>query len=905
MSCLGYDQLKVQGIDALQSIEQLTIDIEPNRHARITLRGLLNEKAGAAYLEDKLENQPVTLVSTVEKEQPLFTGQIVEARVVNDKGVFHLELEGLSGTVKLDLKPHSRSFQNTGLTYQQVVSEVIKDIPHCIAKYQVGRNDKIQAPIIQYLEKDWDFIRRMASHFGAVVVPDVASAYPRFWFGMPEGESFDLEQEVDYQVTRDFGRFQELGGSAAGYRPEDFLTYQVRTGREFAIGDQIKFKGKQLVVGAKKGRMEKGLWVYTYAMGYTPAFGLKKRYNNKISGMSLQGKVLETKGERLKVHLDIDQSQDPGTAYAYPWVPTSGNMMYCMPQVGTKVVLYFPNEYEGQARITGCVRTNGAECEATGDPNNRYFNTEHGKQLALKPAELSLAATGNEANSLRMAMLDDTGIMFENPKKLQLFAKDKIEFTSDKWIKLESMKSFDVSKMDFTTGTPTSLLAMKYECNLWPRVRIEASTRDALEVKKPKQFNNWKFGIGIALGVLGVAVAVAAVVFLAPLVLPALAATAVSGMAIAAGAAGVIGVVSKAREDYKKREDSNWGAFFTTGLCNAIGGAISAIPGEGLLMAMTMNAVGGFVGAAAENTLNSVCKFEEVTLSEALSDTAYSTVGSAFGGGFSYGATKGIQKYLVRNFSKMTVPEAKAFIRGYSKDFGQTVLKYWQKSGLKPGAQTVIQGAKRWEGRLALAYTNSKKELITDLGAKEASTFGKYLPKLNNELIEQMQKNPEILSEALFVNSNPLVRGTNDLIGNPIGSCIGNQFKAEELPEADQPTDDKRSTANNSLLVKGAMLNCSCGSKESPTQLAMCHGVYLTGIPAMAACNKKTMENIMEFGNCKNMHGNQCVPQIVGDWNQSKNDLIINDFSAITVDSWITCSKRGIIKVRESGQKIK
>jgi hypothetical protein len=354
-------------------------------------------------------------------------------------------------------------------------------------------------------------------------------------------------------------------------------------------------------------------------------------------------------------------------------------------------------------------------------------------------------------------------------KRLQLVAQDKVEFTSDKWIYCESMKSFDVSKMDFTSGTPTSLLAMKYECSLWPAVRIEASTREALEVSEPKKFNVLKFSFGIFLGALAVAAVVVAVVVLAPVALPALGAAAVYGMAAVAGIAEGYAVVSKAREDYKKREDDNWGAFFTTGLCNAVGGAISAIPGGGIWMTMGMNALGGFIGTAAQNTLNAIFKFEDVTFSEAISDTSYSTVGSFFGGGFSYGATKGIQKFLVRKFSSMTVPEARVFIRQYSKGFGKSVLKYWQKVGLKPGAQTVVQEAKRWEGRLVLAYTKNQPKLITELAAKEASTFGKYLPKLNNELIEQMQKNPELLGEALFVNSNPFTRGLSDLIGNPIG----------------------------------------------------------------------------------------------------------------------------------------
>jgi hypothetical protein len=918
MSYLGYHQLKIKGIDALQNIEQLSINIEPNRHARLRLKGLMQEKIAAQYLEEQLENKPVRLVASDETEQTIFEGQVVDAKIIENKGVSYLELEGLSGTINLALQPKSRSFQNTELTYQEVIRQVIQDIPHCIAKYQVGQNEKIQMPIIQYLEKDWDFIRRLASHFQAVVVPDVTAAYPRFWFGMPEGESHTLEQDVEYRVSKDFGRYHELGGATAGHNPDDFLAYQVRTWRNFAIGDQVRFKGKTLVVGAKKGMMEKGLWVYTYTLAFTPALGLKQRYNTKISGMSLQGKVLETKGERLKVHLDIDQTQDQNTAYWYPWVPTSGNMMYCMPKVDTTVVLYFPNEHEGQARITGCVRTNGAQCAATSDTNNRYFNTEHNKQLALLPAELSFTGTGSKESPLKLSMLEQTGITLENHKNLQLYAKDKIEFSSDKRIYCEAMKSFDAGKMDFASGTPSikSLMSMKYEVNVvGSKINIEASARESLGEAK-KKFSWFKLGVGVLLGLAAVA-AVTAAIFFAPVALAAVGvALTASGtavfttMAIGAAAGGGIAVVAKGVFDaIDQKNADNPLEYVTKGLAGAVGGAISSF-GGGFLSTVAMNAIGGGVGNVAENLMNARLKNSKMDWNQTGKDAYYSVLGSGFGGGVSFGVTKACQRVIGQALAKQTTTEgAKSFMRQYSKKFAENTVKYNKTIAKFTGNvdnMTVPQARNVWESKFVKAFTTGKKDYIMDLGFQETSDYaGTNLGRgLSKGLVKQAQKNTKLFEEAAFQTENALKRAKPDLIGNSSAEVESKVLQAGDEMDKKNIDDIRRSKANNSLLVKGAALKCTCGSKESQTGLLKCNGVYATGIPVLTACNKKVMENIMDFGNCKNPK-NKCVPKIVGEWNQAKNDIKINDYFAITTESWLTCSNGGQIKVKESGQNPK
>lgn len=133
--------------------------------------------------------------------------------------------------------------------------------------------------------------------------------------------------------------------------------------------------------------------------------------------MSFLGIVLKTKSETVKVHLDIDESQEVEKAYPYHWVPTTGSIMYLMPKVGTRVSLYFPDEHEGNARLTSCVRTNGGMDEKNTTMThyeNRQLLTEHNKNMYLYPEEMGFIRTGSDTTSLTIVENDLMGILFQS-----------------------------------------------------------------------------------------------------------------------------------------------------------------------------------------------------------------------------------------------------------------------------------------------------------------------------------------------------------------------------------------------------------------------------------------------------------------------------------------------------------
>lgn len=106
------------------------------------------------------------------------------------------------------------------------------------------------------------------------------------------------------------------------------------------------------------------------------------------------------------------------------------------------------------------------------------------------------------------------------------------------------------------------------------------------------------------------------------------------------------------------------------------------------------------------------------------------------------------------------------------------------------------------------------------------------------------------------------------------------------------------------MIVTGAKVKCTCGNKVSNMQLFQTHGVFITGIPAFNVSNKQVAEIGMEFGHCAKTNG-KCVPNIVGEWHDVKDDVKVNGKPMIVMDSWLACSRQGRIMMQDSGQKNK
>ena len=280
--------------------------------------------------------------------------------IKEEKGYRIADIQAVSGTILLDQKKSNRVFQKKVQTYMGIASTVTADTEHsaCILP---GSDMRTGGTLIQYQETDWRFLKRMASQLGLPLVPDTSYYYPRFYLGLPEGEKRELGEIISCDLCFD-GRYYAVSGKCLVDR-EDFICYDVVTRTSLSLGDRVTYEGRELLVSRKKTELAGGEVIFTYRLAGNSYTWVPWEDNPDYTGMSFVGSIVGTQGEQVEVAFDIDKSAAGGNRYGF--APATGNLMYCMPQKGTKTALYIGNGDEAQGIATGCIRTNGSTCEGT------------------------------------------------------------------------------------------------------------------------------------------------------------------------------------------------------------------------------------------------------------------------------------------------------------------------------------------------------------------------------------------------------------------------------------------------------------------------------------------------------------------------------------------------------------
>ena len=271
----------------------------------------------------------------------------------------------------------------------------------------------------------------MASQLGLPLVPDISYYYPRFYLGLPEGEKRELGEIISCDLCFD-GRYYAVSGKCLVDR-EDFICYDVVTRTSLSLGDRVTYEGRELLVSRKKTELAGGEVIFTYRLAGNSYTWVPWEDNPDYTGMSFVGSIVGTQGEQVEVAFDIDKTAAGGNRYGF--APATGNLMYCMPQKGTKTSLYIGNGDEAQGIATGCIRTNGSTCEGTGSPEKKSFRSEHGKGMDLYPQSMGL--DGGETGKITFE--DETGTTIESNGGLVLMAKEGIRLESMTGIVMQGM----------------------------------------------------------------------------------------------------------------------------------------------------------------------------------------------------------------------------------------------------------------------------------------------------------------------------------------------------------------------------------------------------------------------------------------------------------------------------------
>jgi len=305
--------------------------------------------------------------------------------------------------------------------------------------------------------------------------------------GFPTGKSAIHLESATYRFALD----DEFCRNRSG-KKRQCIYYDVDDCIPRHIGDAVLFQGEVWYVCESNARVDKSknVLIFTYRLAGTNYNEALPKCNPAFRGRSLTGKVIERQAEKLRLHLDIDEEQNVGDAFFYTWLPESGNIMYSMPPLETRVSLYMQNDDEHSAICVRNARANGSSCSLTQDVNQRFFMTEPGKSLSLKPETMDLTATGTGDS----ALIDDNfGCRINSKKEVIIKAAGNISI-SGATVNLKAPK--EMTMVRGSPGEPTVMNLCHNVDSIGEKGRFQATGKYNKHKGKKGNLSSIEYGAG-------------------------------------------------------------------------------------------------------------------------------------------------------------------------------------------------------------------------------------------------------------------------------------------------------------------------------------------------------------------------------------------------------------------------
>lgn len=448
------DNIKVKPFVLLDLIEYIGFKKE-NEHGYVRFRAHIAEEYSSSYVEMALQEcwAEVSAEDSSGSERVLFNGIVTELSIETKNCVNLLTVVLRSGSYLMDTMPHIRSYQAPSLLYKDVLSSYTDTYTDGNFIMTKGNGENIPPLILQYQETDWQFTKRLASHFNTIVMPDCKTKGNKYFFGLPQlpdsaqvvTKHFSMQKRVD-----EFTYKQKNG--VKGLRESDAIYYILKSREIFELGSQVALNGRSLYVSEIETRLEGSELYHTYYLKSENGFMVPKTFNEKLIGASLSSQILNV--EKDVVQISVDQDENKANAgvnwysYSTPYSTPDGTGWYCMPEPGDAVRFYIPNADEAEAYVISSTHLQSSDTQERINPDYKSIMNKYHKEILFKPD--SLTFTNNAGMSIEI--LDDIGI----------------RIMSDKAIIIKSDSSVDISSATSTlkVTAPQSILLQQKDTNI-------------------------------------------------------------------------------------------------------------------------------------------------------------------------------------------------------------------------------------------------------------------------------------------------------------------------------------------------------------------------------------------------------------------------------------------------------
>lgn len=413
------------------SIEELKVVQKPNRHGELRLSAVLDCEPDEISYYELPDTVTVNYMDDGE-EKILFKGIITDSSMKRVGDHMQIRLKAYDTTWSLDNAKRTRSFQNTKRTNHSVIEEIMKGYPECICMKNIPE-EAIGQIWFQYEETDWEFLCRFVSRYAENLYADATYDKARFQAGLSP-ENIEVEwEECPYRMGKDLEQCDILTQNGFGdLDPSQFVEYFIDSYDLYTLGSRLTYRNKEWYIGSLERNLREGLLVCTYELKQKEAMSATRKYSKRITGISVDGKIIQVNRDKVRVTINNDLTTEQGT-YWFPFstvaASSDGSGWYSMPETGDSIRVYFPTKDEKEAYVitkhdSHMPAAPGAGSGASGGSSGGGSSSGSSSSGGAGGA----AAAGISAAMAAAGAMDTAKEKEENPmddpKKRNIFTKD-------------------------------------------------------------------------------------------------------------------------------------------------------------------------------------------------------------------------------------------------------------------------------------------------------------------------------------------------------------------------------------------------------------------------------------------------------------------------------------------------
>lgn len=441
VEAVNYEKIRVNGYN-LEAIKSLKIETNINEHAVLKLTGILKNEAKDKDVNLTTNNKTIEVYYLKNESITLFNGVVTNIEINVELDVYTLNIEAKSMSYLMDIKSKCKSFQDISMTTHKLIESIMQDYSN--SRYILNIPDEeVKELLIQYEETDWEFLKRIASKYNQGLFPTMDSKAIQFIMAVPEQPKELKSENINYKIYKNLDDYNYMLQNYLQDASEvDYMTYEIENYEILQLGENIKFQGQAFYVYEGSYEIKNGILTNNYKLKIKNGLRQKRMFNSKVIGSSIDGKIIQVQSDLVRIHLEIDETQDEGTAYWFKFstmsASTDGSGWYCMPEIGDSVRAYFPTKDEDQAfavsAVSGYEQGAGEAEDRMGNPDDKYLRTANDKQVKLTPGGIFISCDSGQAE---MSLTSDG--------TLSITSQNNININATENIKIEAQKSFLVS----------------------------------------------------------------------------------------------------------------------------------------------------------------------------------------------------------------------------------------------------------------------------------------------------------------------------------------------------------------------------------------------------------------------------------------------------------------------------